>query len=184
MACCSVAIGRLIPHHHVVALFTDQHLTHRVTAHSGLNGVLDIRDIDSKTGSLAAVDGQIEIGLAEIAQEFYVMHSRDTRHESGDFFAFFLENLQVIPENLQCQRTLGARHCFSDVVFDRLRKVPDCPWIFFQCAVHGGDQFLLAADGRLVATRPWASGRQNIQCSRIRRCQFRHRDGRPGTQLF
>ena len=78
-----------------------------------------------KRAACLAVDGQVEIRLAEIAQELDVMHARNVRHDGGDFFALLLESLQVVPENLERQRTLGAGHRFSDVVFDGLGEVPD-----------------------------------------------------------
>src|SRR5208337_1398202 len=72
------------------------------------------------------------------------MHAWDVRHDLGDFLALLLQSLQVVAENLERQRALGAREGFSDVVFDRLREVPDRPRAsFFQLAVHGGDQFFL-----------------------------------------
>ena len=72
-----IAVGRLVAHHHVVALLADQHLTHRVAADGRLDGVLYVGDVDSEASRLAAVDRQVEIGLAEIAQELDVMHARD-----------------------------------------------------------------------------------------------------------
>src|SRR5208283_797784 len=70
------------------------------------------------------------------------MHARNARHDGGDLFALPLESLQVVPENLKRKRTLGAGECFSDVVLNRLGKVPDRPWVFLHCPVHGSDQFL------------------------------------------
>src|SRR5208282_6228651 len=72
------------------------------------------------------------------------MHAWDVRHDLGDFFALLLQRLQVVAENLERQRTLGARESFSDVVFDRLREIPDRPRAsFFQLAAHGRDQLFL-----------------------------------------
>ena len=91
MACCGIAIGLLVAHHHVVALLADQHLTHSVAADGGLDGVLYVGHVDSKAGRLAAVDRQVEIRLAEIAQQLDVVHAGDARHDGGDFFALLLE---------------------------------------------------------------------------------------------
>src|SRR5208283_547023 len=72
------------------------------------------------------------------------MHAWDARHDLSYFFALLLKRLQVIPENLEGERTLSAGEGFADVVFDRLRKVPDRSRAsFFELAVHGGDQFFL-----------------------------------------
>src|SRR5271166_3703205 len=72
------------------------------------------------------------------------MHARNARYDGGDLFSFPLESLQVVPENLQRKRTLGASERFSDVVLNRLGEVPDRPWVFLHCPVHGGDQLLFA----------------------------------------
>src|ERR1022692_515534 len=70
------------------------------------------------------------------------MHARDPRHDGSDLFALLLKKLQVIPENLERKRTLGASERLSDVVFDRLGEVPDRARRPFHGAIHGGDQFL------------------------------------------
>src|ERR1022692_4748917 len=71
------------------------------------------------------------------------MHARDPRYDGNDFFALLLEKLQVIPENLERKPAFGASKGLADVVFDWLRKVPNCARVLFYRAVHGGDQFLL-----------------------------------------
>src|SRR5260370_272891 len=73
------------------------------------------------------------------------MDAFDTRHDAYNFFSLLLENLQVVPENLERQLTLRARKRLSDVVFDRLRVVPNRPGAsFLNLAVHRGDEFLFA----------------------------------------
>ena len=52
-----IPIRRLVAHHHVVPLLADQHLAHGIAAHGGLDGVLYVRHVDSKSGRLRAVDG-------------------------------------------------------------------------------------------------------------------------------
>ena len=68
-----IAIGLLITRHHVVPLFADQHLAHRVAAHGGLDSVLYDRHVDSKPGRLFAVNREIEVRLTEIAQQLNVV---------------------------------------------------------------------------------------------------------------
>src|ERR1700724_2402950 len=53
-----------------------------------------------------------------------------------------LEKLQVISKNLQSKCTLSPSERFSDVVFDRLRKVPDGAGVLLHRTVHGRDQLL------------------------------------------
>src|SRR5579862_1987914 len=72
------------------------------------------------------------------------MHAGHTRYGGSDFFALLLEEFQVIAEDLEGEGAFGAGECLADVVFDRLREVPDGPRIPFYGAVHGGDEFLLA----------------------------------------
>ncbi len=72
-----VAVGLLIAHHHVVSLLPDQHLAHSVAADGGLHRVLYVGHVDSEARRLLAVDGEVEVGLAEIAQQLHVMHARD-----------------------------------------------------------------------------------------------------------
>jgi len=115
-----LAVGLRIAHHHVVALLTDQHLTHSVATHGRLDGVLYVGDINSETGGQPAIDGDFKIWLSEIAQQLDVMHACDARHNRGDFLALALESLQVVSEDLEGERTLGAGEGFADVVFDRL----------------------------------------------------------------
>src|SRR5208282_1423741 len=80
-----ITVGSLVANGHVVALLSDQYLTHRVAADGSLDGVLYIGNVDSKASGFAAVDRQVEIGLAEIAQELDVVHARDVRHHGSDF---------------------------------------------------------------------------------------------------
>ena len=63
-----IAIGRLVAEHQIVALFALQNLAERVAADSGLNGVLNVGDVDLIAGGFLAVDGEIQIRLAEHAE--------------------------------------------------------------------------------------------------------------------
>src|SRR5450755_439260 len=71
------------------------------------------------------------------------MHPWDAREDAHDLFALLLEKFQIVPENLERKRTFGASHGFSDVVFDRLREVPDRARVLLHGPFHGGDQFFL-----------------------------------------
>ena len=62
-----------------------------------------------KRAACAAVDRQIQVGLAEIAQQFHVMHSRDALHDSGDFLTLPFKNLQIVAEDLERERSLLYR---------------------------------------------------------------------------
>ena len=72
-----LAIGLLITHHHVVSRLTLEHLAHRIAAHRGLDGVLYVGHVDSKTRRLPAVDAEIEIWLTELAKKSEILHCRE-----------------------------------------------------------------------------------------------------------
>ena len=74
-----------------------------------------------KRVGLLAVDCQVEIWLAEVAQELDVMHAR----ECSDMTAvtsspFCSRTFKSSPKILSAGRTFGASHGFSHIVFDGL----------------------------------------------------------------
>ena len=137
-----VAVLSLVAHHYVVPLLVDQHLAYRVAAHCRLHGILDVRHVDSKTGRHLAVDRQIKVWLAKVAQQFDVVHAWNGGHHGSDLVALLLQNGKIIAKDLKRQRSLGTGHRLSDVVLNRLGEVPDSSRILLHCQVHGGDQFL------------------------------------------
>ena len=57
----------------VVARFALQHLGDGVAADGGLDGVLNVGDVDAVAGGGFAVDGVVEVGLADDAEEAEVL---------------------------------------------------------------------------------------------------------------
>ena len=179
-----IAIRRLVAHHHVVALLALQHLADGVAAHGGLDGVLYVGHVDSKTGRLPAVDGEVEIRLAERVKELEVLEAGHVRHGGGDFVALLFESLQVIAEKLERKLAFGPGDRLAHVVFDGLREIPEGA----RGACRPRDSWRrsvpLCPDERPASTDPSASGPRNTRCCRILRCRFHRRAGPLPTRLW
>ena len=74
-----VAVLRQIAHHQVVARLALQHLREGVAAHRGLNGVLHVGDVDLVARRLLAVHGDVQIRLAEHAEDAQILNSLERR---------------------------------------------------------------------------------------------------------
>ncbi len=129
MAASILAIRLLVPHHHVVAFRSPcrQHFAHSFPTHGGFDHVLYVGDVDSETCGLLPVDGEVEIGLAGITIQLHIGDAGHLLHDVRYLVALLLDGSQVIPEDLQGKLALGAGERFSDVVFNRLRKIPGRP---------------------------------------------------------
>ncbi len=64
-----VAIRRGVAHHQVVALLALQHLADRFPADRGFHRILNVRDVDAVARGGLAVDRNIQIGLAQDAEQ-------------------------------------------------------------------------------------------------------------------
>src|ERR1019366_6946307 len=137
-----VAILRLVSHHHVISLFAEEYLADGAAAHGRLNRVLYVGHVNSKTGRLPAVDGEVEIRLAESVKELEVHQTRHVRHGAGDFVALIVQSLQILPEKLERQLTFCAGDGLTHVIFDGLGEIPEGARDLGELAVHRGDQLL------------------------------------------
>ena len=72
-------ILRQIAHHQVVTLLALQNLGQRIAAHRGLNRVLHVGDIDLIARGLLAIHRQIQIRLADDAEQSQILDSFDRR---------------------------------------------------------------------------------------------------------
>ena len=61
-----VAIGRLVAHHHVVALLAEQHLADGVAPDGGLDGVLDVGHVDPEAGRLLRSTTKLRFGWPSV----------------------------------------------------------------------------------------------------------------------
>ena len=132
----------MIAQYQVVALVALQHLADSISAYRGLNGVLNIGDVNSVTTCLIAVYGEVQIGLANDAKETQILDARDFAHDVDDLLALLLKQLEVRSEYLDCQFALHAANRLLHVVGNRLREVPKCTRNLLNFAIHGADQFL------------------------------------------
>ena len=89
-----------------------------------------------------AVHRNIQIGLAEDAEEAEIFYAGDAAHYVYDFIAFFFEDLQIVAVEFDGQLAFYAADGFFHVVRDRLRKIPEDAGHFAQLGVHRGDQLV------------------------------------------
>ncbi len=150
MASLGVAVLREIAHDEVVAGFALQHLSEGVAADRGLNRVLHVGDIDLVAGGGVAVDGDVEVGLAEDAKDAQILDAFDLAHDADDLVGFLLQGFQVIAIDLGGEFALNAADGFFHVVFDGLGKSPEDAGNLVEFALHGGDQFFFV----FVENRP------------------------------
>ena len=92
MACCGIAIGLLVAHHHVVPLLADQHLAHGVAAHRRLDGVLYVGHVDPETSRLRGGRSvRSRFGWPKSRKSLTSCMPGNGRHDGGDFFALLLQ---------------------------------------------------------------------------------------------
>ncbi len=95
-----VAVLREIANDDVVASFVLQDLGDGVAADGGLDGVLHVVDVDAIARGGDAVDGVVEVGLADDAEESEVGDALDLAHDGDDLVALFFEGAQVVAVDL------------------------------------------------------------------------------------
>src|ERR1039458_10037655 len=118
-----------------------EHLADSVASHRGLDGVLYVGHIDPIARCPVAIDDQVEIGLADDAEESQILDAANAPHHVDDFVALLLERFQVGAVDLDGQLALHAAYGFFHVVRNRLRKIPEHARDPFEFPVHGRDQF-------------------------------------------
>ena len=139
--------GGVVAHHDVVARFAVEDLGDGSAVDGAADGTfdrgLDVGDVDAVAIRRGAVDGVVEIGLADDAEEAEVGDAVDVTHDVDDLIALFFEGLEVGAVELDGELALDAADGLLDVVGDGLREVPDDAGSLLQLAVHGGDEFVL-----------------------------------------
>ena len=93
MASLVLRILRQIAHHQVVARLALQHLSEGVAAHGGLDGVLNVRDVDLIARGLLAVHREVIVRLAQDAKHAQILNSLDLAHDLDDLVGLVLENV-------------------------------------------------------------------------------------------
>src|SRR5262249_51339267 len=115
-----VAILGQVAHHQVVASFAVEHLAEHRAADGGLHGVLDVADVDLVARGLPTVDHQVEIRLADDAQQAEVLDAFDLAHRGDDRVAHAFESVKVIAVDLDGELAFDPADGFLHVVGDRL----------------------------------------------------------------
>ena len=116
MASLRVAIFRQIAQHEIVALLSDQHLRQRVAADGRLNGVLHVGDIDSEARGLIAIHFEIQIRLAEHAEQSQILDAGNRPHHADDLIAFVFERFEIVAVNFHGERAFHAADGFFQIV--------------------------------------------------------------------
>ncbi len=119
----------------VVARFLVEDLRDGAAADRGLDGVLNVGDVDAVAGGGFAVDGVVEIGLADDAEEAEVLHAADVAHDADDLVALFFEGLEVVAVELDGELAFDAGDGLFDVVGDGLGEAPEDAGGFVELAV-------------------------------------------------
>ena len=136
----------LIADDEVIALLAFQHRRHRLAAGGGFDGVLHIGHVDAEAGGLVAVHREVEVGLADDAENAEILHTANLAHDPHD----------VVPVDLNRQLALDATDGFLHVVGDGLRKIPDDSGDLIRLLAQSRDQLLLVLveDGPPLLLRP------------------------------
>ena len=74
-----VAVLRQIAHHQVVARLALQHLRESVASDRGLNGVLNIGDVDLIARGLLAIHREVHVRLTQNAKHSQILDPADLR---------------------------------------------------------------------------------------------------------
>ena len=125
------------------------HLGHGIGADRGLNRVLNVGDVDAPASRGIAVHGEVQVGLADDAEDAQVLDALDRGHLRLNLFSRVLQRAQVVAVKLDGQLAFHAGDGLFHVVGDGLRVVPDDAGKLFQLLVDGGDQrfLVLVEDG-------------------------------------
>jgi hypothetical protein len=149
-----ISIRLLVANHQVVARLALQHLADRAPAHCSLNGILHVSHIDTEARSGCPVDHVVQVELADYPEDSQVLDASDLAHNGFDLVALLLQQLQIIPVELDRQFAFDSADCLLHVVRDGLGKVPDHPRHLLQFAIHGANQlvFVLMEGGPPIAS--------------------------------
>ena len=79
-----VAELRQIAHHQVVARLALQNLRESIPSRGGIDGVLNIRDVDLIARGLLAIDDEVVVGLAQNLKHSQVLNPLDLAHDFDD----------------------------------------------------------------------------------------------------
>ncbi len=126
-----------------------QDLGESVAADGGLNRILHIGDVDLVAGGGFAIDGDVEVGLAEHAEDSEIFDSVNLAHDPDNLVGLGFQNLQVGAVDFGGEFALNAADRLIHVVFNGLGESPQYAGNLVEFALHGGDEFffILVEDG-------------------------------------
>src|ERR1019366_962581 len=122
-----VAISWEIAQREIVTRLALEDLSERRSPHRGLNRILDVGNVDLVARRRVAVDRDVQIGLAQHAENSKILDAVNFSHNADDLIALLFENFQIVAVDLRGQRALPSAHRLFHVVFDGLGKTPDDP---------------------------------------------------------
>ena len=132
-----IAVLLLIAQGDVEAGLALLHLGESVGADGGLHRVLNVGHVDAPASGGVAIDGVVEVGLADDAEDAEILDAFDRGHLRLNLFGLLFECAQVVAVELDGQFALDAGDGLFHVVGDGLGEVPDdagkflavpCPW--------------------------------------------------------
>ena len=127
----------------VVSGLALEDLSDGVATDGGLDGVLHVGHIDAVARGGLAVDGVVEVGLADDAEEAEVLDALDLTHDGDDLVSLGFQCAQVVAVDFNGELAFDTADGLFDVVGDGLREVPADAWNLAEFGVHGGDQLFL-----------------------------------------
>ena len=113
-------MASLVSRYGAVNLGTRQDLADGIASHRGLDGVLNVGHVQPIPGGLVPVHGEVEIGLADDAEQTQVFDALDVAHDVDDLVARLFQFHQVVAVDLDGQFALNAAHRLFHVVRNRL----------------------------------------------------------------
>ena len=120
-----IAILLLIAQSDVEARLALLHLGQRVRAHRGLHGILHVGNVDAPALGGGAINLEIQIRLADDAEDSQVLDSLHGLHLRLNLFGLLLQCAKVVAVELDRQFALDAGDGFFHVVGNGLRVIPD-----------------------------------------------------------
>jgi hypothetical protein len=120
-----------------------QNLTHRFAADRGLDGILNVGDIDSVARGLLAVNGNVQVGLSQDSKQAEILNTGDPAHDIDNLFALSFEDSQIITIQLDGKLAFYTADRFFHVVGDRLRKISQGSRHLAEFAVHCRNELVL-----------------------------------------
>src|SRR6202790_3731938 len=100
----------------------------------GLDGVLNIRNVDLIPRSLFAVHFKVNVRLTERAQYAEILDPFRVTHDVHNLVGLLLKDIQIVAIDFRGELAFYTADCFLHIVFDGLGKTPADTWDVLQFA--------------------------------------------------